>query len=644
MQLSREFVEEVRTRASLARYAEKRISWDQKKSRPERGEFWACCPFHEEKTPSFSIKDRDGLYYCFGCHAGGDIFKFVQEIENASFPEALRILAAQAGISVPEMSPERTEQIAQESAQAERLHKANAVALAYYTECLAGAKGRAAREYLQETRGLSDEIIQQFRVGYAPDRRGELAAKLEQAGVAEADAITAGLLRRSDNSSDIYDFFRNRIMFPILDHRGRCIAFGGRAMSEDARAKYLNSPESPVFQKGRTLYNYGPAREAARKSGRLLAVEGYMDVIAMAAAGFAEVVAPLGTALREDHFALAWQAAPKLVLALDGDEAGQRAAGRAADLALASISPGRDLFFALLPEGQDPDDLIRAHGGGEGLRQIVDHALPLADLIWRREMSSGAATSPEQIAALERRLKERVDRIKDAGLGYHYRQYFRKRVFELGRSGQRGPDARGVAIETRRSALAGVTEERPGYAARGRATIILQTLLSHPSLAGEFCEELGELEFQQEDLESLRREIISAIAEGDMGEGLRTELKARFEPSLGRVPHVREVPYARAGADLEKAREGLRITLEEHRRRENRRIQIEVAKEEICEEDVGDELVQDVRTVIAEVEEHDRRISVGHSLEDQSDIAQDELRKMLSERIWEKQPLRSPVN
>ena len=640
MKQSREFVEEVRTRASLARYAEKRINWDPKKSRPDHGEFWACCPFHQEKTPSFSITDRDGLYYCFGCHAGGDIFKFVQEIENVGFPEALQILAAQAGISVPEMSAERSEQIAQETAQAERLHKANAVALVYYTECLADAKGRAARKYLQETRGLSDEIIQQFRLGYAPDRRGELAAKLEQAGVAEADAITAGLLRRSDNSSDIYDFFRNRIMFPILDPRGRCIAFGGRAMSEDARAKYLNSPESPVFQKGRTLYNYGPAREAARKSGRLLAVEGYMDVIAMAVAGFADVVAPLGTAMREDHFALTWQAAPKLVLAFDGDEAGQRAAGRAADLGLASIRPECELFFALLPEGQDPDDLIQAHGGGEGIRQIVDHAIPLAELIWRRVMSSGATTSPEQIAALERKLKEQVDQIKDPRLAYHYRQYFRDRVFKLSRGGRRRSDARGGAIETRMSALAGGTDTGPGYAARGRATIILQTLLSHPLLAGEFCEQLGELEFQQEDLELLRREIISAIAEGDLGEGVRAELEARFEPSLRRVPHVREVPYAKAGADLNKARKGLRITLEEHRRLENRRRQLEAAEEGICEEDAGDELVHDVRAVIAEVEDFGMSISVGHSLEDQSEIAQDELRKMLSERIWESQPHR----
>ena len=581
------------------------------------------------------------MFFCFGCRTGGDIFQFVRETENVSFPEALRILADQVGISVPEMSAERSAQIAQEIAQAERLYKANAVALAYYTECLAGVKGEEARKYLQEERGLSDEIIQQFQLGYVPDNRGELAAKLKQAGVDEADAITVGLLRRSNYNNDLYDFFRNRIMFPILDPRGRCIAFGGRTMLEDAKPKYMNSSESPVFQKGHILYNYAPAREAARKSGRLLVVEGYMDVIALAAAGFAEAVAPLGTGLREDQFTLAWQAAPKLVLAFDGDVAGQKAAERAADRALASIRPGCELFFALLPAGQDPDDLIKAHGGGGGIRQIIDRSLPLAEQIWQRMMSSGPATSPEQIAALERKLKEQVDQIKDHRLGYHYRQYFRNRVFELSRRDQRRPDARGGAIETRMSALAGGTDTGPGYAARGRATIILQTLLSHPSLAGEFCEELGELEFQQEDLELLRREIISAIAEGDLGEGVRAELEARLEPSLRQVPHAREVPYARAGADLDKARKGLRITLEEHRRLENCRRQLEAAEDGICEEDVGDELVHDVQAVIAEVQDFDMGISVGHSMEDQKAIARAELNKMLSERIWESQPRRS---
>ena len=365
------------------------------------------------------------------------------ETEGVSFPEAVERLAQMAGVPLPKVSAQ------DEAREAHRksLHEVMELAAKFFAATLAGRAGAKARGYLAD-RGIDPATQLKFRIGYAPGERFALKEHLGGHGVPVEDMIEAGLLVSGDDIPVPYDRFRDRVMFPITDLRGRVIAFGGRALEKDVPAKYLNSPETPLFHKGSTLYNIATARQAAHEGAAVIAVEGYVDVIAMVRAGFDATVAPLGTALTEDQLGLLWKMADEPVLCFDGDNAGLRAAFRAVDLALPRLLPGKSLKFALLPQGQDPDDLVRS-GGREAISEVIDAARPLAAMLWTRETEGHSFDTPERRAALEARINAVTGGIGDEAVRRYYRQDFNARLSaffapaQARERGSRGQDWRG---------------------------------------------------------------------------------------------------------------------------------------------------------------------------------------------------------
>ena len=405
MSLSPAFLDELRARVPLQPIVARRV----KLTRAGR-EWKGCCPFHNEKSPSFYVNDDKGFYHCFGCGAHGDVIRFLTEQEGLPFMEAVKQLAAQAGMEVPAASPQ-----AKERAEAgDALSRLAGEAAAWFQQQLASDGGAAAREYLAR-RGLNAATIKAFGLGWAPDSRTALRSHF--AKVDSAQLLEAGLIGRSD-AGEIYDRFRGRVMFPIRDRRGRVVGFGGRAMG-DAQPKYLNSADGPLFDKGRLLYNLDQAGPAGRKAGRIIVVEGYMDVIGLAQAGIAEAVAPLGTAMTEAQLELAWRVADEPILCFDGDSAGKRAALRAATRALPLLQPGKSLRIATLPAGEDPDDLCR-RGGGGAFEAVLAEAVPLIDLLWASETAGLEQATPERKAAARARLRAHIGTITDPGIRQLY--------------------------------------------------------------------------------------------------------------------------------------------------------------------------------------------------------------------------------
>jgi DNA primase len=385
-------------------------------------EWKGLSPFNQEKTPSFFVNDQKGSFFDFSSGRNGDIFKFVMETEGLTFPEAVEKLAAEAGVELPKMTAE-AEVIER---QRKGLGEAMELAAQFFEQHLRENSGRVARDYLKG-RDLPADVIRTFRIGYAPPDRFALRDFLAAKDVPSEVMIEAGLLISGADIAVPYDRFRDRIMFPIADGKGRIIAFGGRALQKDAQAKYLNSPETPLFHKGATLYNIHRARKAAHDKGRLVAVEGYIDVIAMTRAGIAEAVAPLGTALTEEQLALMWRIAAEPILCFDGDKAGVKAAHRAVDVALPHLQPGKTLRFVFLPGGQDPDELLRG-SGPEAVVQAVSRQSPFVDVLFDREMQREPLDTPEHKADLEKRLRELVGQIRDDSVRRHYREAIDERL------------------------------------------------------------------------------------------------------------------------------------------------------------------------------------------------------------------------
>ncbi|WP_062212502.1 DNA primase, partial [Aureimonas sp. AU12] len=410
------FLDEIRARVPISDVIGRRVTWDRRKTQASRGDWWACCPFHGEKSPSFHCEDAKGRYHCFGCGVSGDHFRFLTELEGMSFPEAVERMAAEAGVPMPARDAEAEKR---EEARATILD-ALRLASDFFRQTLQEADGAKARAYLRD-RGLNSTVQKQFAIGYAPDSRNRLKEFLAAKGVGKAEVEAAGLVVHGEGIAVSYDRFRDRVIFPILDAREQAIAFGGRALSADVSAKYLNSPETEVFHKGQVLFNLASARRAVKAAGTLIVAEGYMDVVALHQAGFEHAVAPLGTALTDRQLDLLWRTVPEPILCFDGDAAGLKAANRAAELALPLLKPGRSLRFALLPDGKDPDDLIR-DSGTEAMRGVLVQARPLADLLWMRETASGTFDTPERRAELEQRLKGLVRGIADESVRRHYGQ------------------------------------------------------------------------------------------------------------------------------------------------------------------------------------------------------------------------------
>lgn len=416
MTLSPQWLDELRSRITLSTLIGRHV----KVQRAGR-EFKACCPFHNEKSPSFTINDDKGFYHCFGCGAHGDAIRFLTDHQGLGFMDAVKELASEAGMSVPAPDPRAARQ-AEERAS---LHDVCQAAQDWFVAQLASAAGEEARRYLHN-RGLTAETVQRFGIGFAPDSRSGIKSAL--GSIDEDLLIEAGLLIKVDEKPS-YDRFRGRVMIPIRDPRGRVIAFGGRILGA-GEPKYLNSPDTPLFDKGRTLYNLHLAAPASRQTGRIVVVEGYMDVIALAQAGFGECVAPLGTALTEHQIERLWKMVDRPLLCFDGDSAGQKAAMRAASRALPMLKPGQSLGFVSLPAGQDPDDLVRA-AGPQAFTGCIDRATGLLDHLWTHELGAAPLTSPEARAGLKARLNAHADTIADGDIKALYRREIGQRFSDL---------------------------------------------------------------------------------------------------------------------------------------------------------------------------------------------------------------------
>ena len=420
MRFTPQFLDELKARLPVSEVVGRRV----KLVRSGR-ELKGLSPFNKEKTASFFVNDQKQAWFDFSSGKNGSIFDFVMQSEGVSFPEAVERLAQMAGVPLPKVSFEDE----QRDARRKTLHDVMELAAKFFADTLAARAGAKARGYLAD-RGLDAATQLKFRLGYATNERFALKEHLGGHGIPVEDMVEAGLLVAGDDIPLPFDRFRDRVMFPIADLRGRVIAFGGRALEKDAQAKYLNSPETPLFHKGATLYNIAAARQAAHDGAPVIAVEGYVDVIAMVSAGFAATVAPLGTALTEDQLALLWKMADEPVLCFDGDGAGLRAAFRAVELAMPRLKPGKSLKFALLPQGQDPDDLFRS-GGREAIADVIGAARPLADMLWARETEGHSFDTPERRAALEARLNEVTAAIGDDSVRKYYRQDFNARLSQF---------------------------------------------------------------------------------------------------------------------------------------------------------------------------------------------------------------------
>ncbi|MEM9786868.1 MAG: DNA primase [Pseudomonadota bacterium] len=559
MSLPPGFLDELRNRLSLGQVVGRKVMWDTRKSNQGKGDLWAPCPFHQEKTASFHVDDRKGYYYCFGCHAKGDAITFVRETENVDFMEAVKILAAEAGMQVPERDPQ---------AQAKADHRTVLVdimeqAVKWHRLQLQTGVAAEARDYL-ERRGLSAEAQARWEIGFAPANGGVLAA-LTGKGIEQKHVIEAGLAAESDRGGAPYDRFRGRIMFPIRDARGRAIGFGGRAMDPNHPAKYYNSPETPLFDKGRSLFNHGPAREAAGKGKPLIVAEGYMDVIALSEAGFTATVAPLGTAITEDQLRLLWRMADEPIIALDGDTAGLRAAMRVIDIALPLLEAGKSLRFALMPEGLDPDDLIKTQGPG-AMQKLLDQAIPMVQLLWRRETEGKTFDSPERKAALEKAFRDKTALIHDPTIRGHYDQALkdmRWALFNPARTaprkggkqawaGRQDPWKRTVSpVATSKNSALGAGSTNEDYL---REAVILATLIMNPTVAPEFETALEQLDSSDPMHRDLQVCILRHMGTDDLLAVVNEDLgSAPLEKLLGQT-HVAISPAMRRAGDTEVAR------------------------------------------------------------------------------------------
>ena len=561
MSLPNGFLDELRSRICLSDVVGRKVQWDLRKSNQARGDMWAPCPFHQEKTASFHVDDNKGFYYCFGCQAKGDAIGFIKEAENVNFIEAVEILASEVGLQMPEFDPKSKEKADRNKILLEIMEQS----VNFFRLTLNSNQGKHALEYLKK-RGLSSDAIERFEIGFASADQTTLTQKLIDKGYDLDAIIETGMSVKSDESNRLYDRFRGRIMFPIRDSRGRCIAFGGRSLDPTARAKYLNSPETPLFDKGSNLYNLVSARSAVGRGEPLIVAEGYMDVIALDSGNFNGAIAPLGTAITEKQLQLMWRISPEPIIALDGDKAGLRAAYRLIDLSLPLLRTGKALRFSIMPEGKDPDDLIRNEGASV-FKNLIDEAVPMVDLIWKRETEGKSFDSPERRAGLDKSLSDAIALIKDKNLKNHYRDaLFQARRQFFGRQNARTTEFKNNSrlmpqSDTKSSFLVAADEKT--VSAQIRESTVIAVLMNFPELIGIFYDELIMIDLASPDCDLILKELVK------LDNGTKAEIKNELMEKIGgekvekllSLSHLRVLPCLRIKGTIEMGQQTLREEL-----------------------------------------------------------------------------------
>lgn len=537
------FLDELRAKVSVVDVVGARVKLVRKGR-----EFTGLCPFHNEKTPSFTVNETKGFYHCFGCGAHGDIIKFEMEANNLPFMEAVEKLANKAGLPMPQISPEHKEEAEKKSS----LYDVMDLACKFFEKSLRMPEGAKALDYLAN-RGFGDDIVSKFRMGYSPNNNG-LKTFLASKGVEDREMVELGLLSiPEDKSRRPHDFFRDRVMIPIMDKRGRVIAFGGRIMG-DGQPKYLNSPETPIFNKRRVLYNLNYARDAGFQAKKLIICEGYMDVIAMDKYGINFAVAPLGTALTEDQIQEAWKVVGEPTCCFDGDSAGNRAAIRSVDRVLPILKAGYSLKYVFLPDKLDPDEFLKTRGRDEFLNAVND-TVPLKDLLWRKNLEGMEIATPEQKALVEKNIKDEVAKITDESVRNYYIQDMQDKIYsELGK---------GAVWKARQQMVAERSEKTQANYKRGNyqkgnyqrrnnepdyhqaalvnpkvnldelvAKYVVSALVCYPNLIDEYEERLLNFVINNQELRNLLDVIFDIAHESEIA-SFEEMLKALKERGLG---------------------------------------------------------------------------------------------------------------
>jgi len=500
MKFTPAFLDDLKNRVVLSTLIGARV-----KLKKQGQEFAACCPFHKEKTPSFTVSDMKGFYHCFGCGAHGDAIRFLQETENLSFSESVERLAEMVGVPLPAYTSDR--ESLQDRARKVSLYEIIEEASKWFETQLYAPIGQNALTYLQE-RGIRAAEVKKFRIGFAPSANG-LKKFFQGKGIPEEDLIEAGLLIKNEDRSETYDRFRQRLMFPITDKKNKVVAFGGRILGE-GKPKYLNSPETPIFHKGSMLYGYVFAREAVSKNQPIIVTEGYLDVIALHKGGFVGAVAPLGTALTEEQIMGLWRLSPEPILCFDGDDAGYRAAVRACHRVLPLLKPGFSLQFVHLPKGEDPDSLIQG-GAQYVLTKLFSQAMPLVEMVWQSELSLLRPKTPEQEAQLKHILDRHVRHIEDSSVQESYRHamknkfyhHFRKRKFFL----KKGQSSARDELPKKNTHFDPTVLQRK---------ILLATVVNHPDILTDVIEEFAALTLPLAEHEALKQEILNFAHQQEM--------------------------------------------------------------------------------------------------------------------------------
>ena len=581
MSLPPGFLEELRNRSSLSQVVGRKVTWEQKKTNISKGDYWAPCPFHSEKTASFHVDDKKGFYYCFGCHEKGDAISFIRNSENVSFIEAVEILAREAGMTMPARDPKAQEKIDINKELANIMESA----VQFYKMQFNGSNAKSAKDYIK-SRGLSGDTINIFEIGFAPNDRTSLSQFLLNKGIPEDKIIDAGLAIKPDDGGNIFDRFRGRIMFPIRNTQGRCIAFGGRAMDPNARAKYLNSNETALFDKGRSLYNHGLAREASGKANSLIVAEGYMDVIALSQFGFKHAVAPLGTAITENQLALIWRIHHEPIIALDGDTAGLRAALRLIDLALPLLETGKSLRFCILPTGQDPDDILKEKGAAY-MQELLENAVPMVNLLWQRETEGKDFDSPERRALLDKSLRTAVMKIRDKSIRHHYGQAIKELRYKLfapinnglnplnksrslGYSQVWGKKPKLMASANTKSSMLAIQSDETNW--RLRESLILASAIKNQSAALKNESALERCPITTPDLVEIMNAILINLHIKKTDAGMSDSFEKNIQNSLGYSPidklmklkPLKKHPYLKNNTDPDLIQQTLEEELAKH--------------------------------------------------------------------------------